>query len=138
MKVKLKSPSRVQLFATPWTVAHQAPLSVEFPRQEYWSWLPFPSQEDLPDPGRSNLRLLHLLYHCATWEDLIYVCMCMLVTQLCLTLCDPMDCSPPGSSVRGILQAKILEWVAISFSRGSSQARDRTLFSRIVGKLFIR
>ena len=42
------------------------------------------------------------------------------VTQSCPTLCDPMDCSPPGSSVHGILQARILEWVAISFSRGSS------------------
>ena len=46
---------------------------------------------------------------------------CIVVTQSCLTLCDPMDCSPPGSSVRGILQAGILEWVAIPFSRGSSQ-----------------
>ena len=42
------------------------------------------------------------------------------VTQSCLTLCNPMDCSPPGSSVHGILQARILEWVAISFSRGYS------------------
>ena len=41
---------------------------------------------------------------------------CVLVTQLCVTLCIPMDCSPPGSSVHGILQARILEWVAISFS----------------------
>ena len=41
-------------------------------------------------------------------------------------LCNPMDCSPPGSSVHGILQARVLEWVAISFSRGSSQPRDRT------------
>ena len=47
----------------------------------------------------------------------------VLVAQSCLTLCDPIDCSPPGSSVRGILQARILEWVAIPFSRGSSQAR---------------
>ena len=46
------------------------------------------------------------------------------VTQLCLTLCDPMDCSPPGSSVHGILQARTLEWMAIPFSRGSSQLRD--------------
>ena len=44
------------------------------------------------------------------------VCVCVLVAQSCLTLCDPMDCSPPGSSVHGILQARILEWVAISFS----------------------
>ena len=47
--------------------------------------------------------------------------------QLCPTLCDPMDCSPPGSSVHGILQARTLEWVAISSSRGSSQPRDRAL-----------
>ena len=46
------------------------------------------------------------------------VCVCVLVTQSCLTLCDPMDCSPPGSSVHGISQARVLEWVAISFSRG--------------------
>ena len=43
--------SHVQLFATPWTVAHQAPLSIESSRQDYWSGLPFPSPEDLPDPG---------------------------------------------------------------------------------------
>ena len=48
----------------------------------------------------------------------------VLVTQSCPTLCDPMDCSLPGSSVPGILQARILEWVAIPFSRGSSQPRD--------------
>ena len=46
--------------------------------------------------------------------------------QLCLTLCNPMDCSSPGSSVHGILQARILEWVAISFSRGSSWPRYGT------------
>ena len=56
----------------------------------------------------------------------VYVCVCVLVAQSCLTLCDPIDCSPPGSSVHGILQARILEWVAIPFSRRSSQARDWT------------
>ena len=50
-KVKEKSLSRVQLFATPWTVAYQAPQSMEFSRQEYWSGLPYPSPGDLPDPG---------------------------------------------------------------------------------------
>ena len=49
----------------------------------------------------------------------------------CLTLCDPMHCSTPGSSVHGILQARILESVAISFSRGSSQPRDRTKVSQM-------
>ena len=50
------------------------------------------------------------------------------VTQSCLTLCDPMDCSLPGSSVHGIFQARVLDWVAISFSRGSSWPRDWTGF----------
>ena len=58
------------------------------------------------------------------------------VTQSCLTLCDPMDCSPPGSSIHGIFQARILEWAAISFSRGSSRPRDQTLISRIVDRHF--
>ena len=50
-KVKVNSFSRVRLFATPWTVAHQTPPSMEFSRQEYWSGLPFPSPGDLPNPG---------------------------------------------------------------------------------------
>ena len=49
--MKVKSLSCVQLFAIPWTVAHQAPLSMGFSRQEYWTGLPFPSPGDLPDPG---------------------------------------------------------------------------------------
>ena len=48
------------------------------------------------------------------------------LAQSCPTLCDPMDCSPPGSSLHGILQARIVEWIAISFSRGTSRPRDRT------------
>ena len=58
------------------------------------------------------------------------------VAQSCPTLCDPVDCSPPGSSVHGILQARILEWVAISFSRGSSRPRDQTQVSCIAGRRF--
>ena len=50
--------------------------------------------------------------------------------------CDPMDCSPQGSSIHGILQARLLEWVAISFSRGPSQPRDRTQVSCIAGRRF--
>ena len=59
------------------------------------------------------------------------VCVCVLVTQLCPTLWDPMDCSPPGSSFHGIFQTRKLEWVVISFSRGSSRLRDRAQFSCI-------
>ena len=51
--------------------------------------------------------------------------------QLCQTLCDPVDCSPLGFSVHGILQARILEWVAVSSSRGSSQPRDQTRISYV-------
>ena len=63
------------------------------------------------------------------------MCAC-LVSQQCLTLCDPMDCSPQGSSVYEILQARILEWVAMPSSRRSSQLRNWTQVSRITGRFF--
>ena len=58
------------------------------------------------------------------------------VAQSCLTLCDSMDCSPPGFSTHGVFQARIMEGVAISFSRGSSPPRDRTQVSCIEGRRF--
>ena len=58
------------------------------------------------------------------------------VTQLCPTLCDPVDCSLPRSSIDGIFQVRVLEWVAISLSRGSSSPRDRTQVSHFVGRCF--
>ena len=64
------------------------------------------------------------------------ICCYCLVTKCSPTLCDPMDCSPPGPPVHGISQARILEWVAISFSRGSSQPRDQTCISFIAGRFF--
>ena len=67
------------------------------------------------------------------------VCVCM-HAQSCLTLCDPMDCSQPGSSAQGILQGRILEWVAMPSSRGSSRPRDQTHISCcpcIAGRFFI-
>ena len=60
----------------------------------------------------------------------------VLAIQLCLTLCDPMDCGLPVSSVLGTLQARIPEWVALLFSWGSSQLRDRIWVSHIAGLLF--
>ena len=145
--------------ATPWTEAYQAPPSMGFSRQECWSGLPFPSPGDLPDPGikpgspslqaeallseppgKSILLCLHRLnwvikekeygsQHCSLlkWSE---------VTQLCLTLCDPMDCTILHSSVHGIFQARVLEWVAVSFSRGSSRPRDQTQVSCTVGRCF--
>ena len=137
--------SAVSDSATPWTVAHQVPLSMGFSRQEYWSGLLFPSPGDLPDPGiepRSPTQVSHIVgRHFTIWatreilrhEDKKSKSQ---VAQSCLTLCNPMDCSLPGSSVRGIFQARILEWVAISFSRRSSQPRDRTQVSCISGAFF--
>ena len=61
---------------------------------------------------------------------------CALVAQSCLTFCNPMGCSPPGSSVHGILQARVLEWVAMPFSRGSSWPRDRTQVFCLAGNFF--
>ena len=60
----------------------------------------------------------------------------MLVAQSCPTLCDPMDCDPPGSSVHGILQARILEWLAVPFSRGSPWPRDQTWVSCNADRFF--
>ena len=68
---------------------------------------------------QKNLAVLELSLNVSRFET-AYTMKESEVAQSCLTLCNPVDCSPPGSSVHGILQARILEWVAISFSRGSS------------------
>ena len=95
--------------ATLWTVALQVPLSMGFSRQEYWSGLPCPSPGDLPNPGiePTSLTSPELANGFFTTAKSL---------QSCPTLCDPIDGSPPGSPVPGILQARTLEWVAISFS----------------------
>ena len=88
-----------------------------FPKEEHWSGF-FPWSGHFPLQGilktqRQNLGLLHcrlILYWLSHQRPIVFV-------QSCLTLCDPVDCSPPGSSVHGILQARTLEWIAISFSR---------------------
>ena len=106
--------------ATPWTVAYQAPPSMEFSRQEYWSGLPFPSPGDLPDPGmepRSPTLQADALPSEPPGKPLGRAAAAAANSlQSCPALCDPIDGSPPGSSVPGILQARTLEWVAISFS----------------------
>ena len=183
--------SCVQIFATPWTVACQAPLSMGFSRKEHWSGLPCPPPGNLPDSGielasltspalagrffttsatseaqpyRMFYRILQIIKHFCRYlfdvhsilvkQELISVCYkwekgtqlsgdllkflwlqvtrsdykscahmrgCVSVcAQLCPTLCDPKDDSLPGSSVHENSQARILQWVAISFFRGSS------------------
>ena len=84
--------SHVRLCATPWTEAHQIPSSLGFSRQEHWSGLTFPSPMHASEKWK--------------WS-----------AELCPTLSNPMDCSLPGSSVHGIFQARVLEWVAIAFSK---------------------
>ena len=137
--VVVQSLSRVQLFETPWIVAHQASLSMGFPRQEYWSGSPFASPGNLLHPGTEPVfpiwQLDSLsLSHLESPEHLL--CLLCSVVQLCPILCSPVDCSRLGSSVHGILQARILEWVARPSSEGSSRPRDRTQVSLIAGRFF--
>ena len=84
--------------------------------------------------------LSHIFYCLLFWlrcvTSLTVSVLVCLATQSCLTVCHPMDGSLPGSSVHGILQARILEWVAMPSSRGSSQPRDRTQVSCIAGRFF--
>ena len=154
----------LDFFFSLWTVAHQAPLPMRFPRQEHWSELPFPPPGHLPDSGMELASPAMQEITCNTGDPgsipelgrspgegngNSLQCSCLgnpmdrgpvglqpmrlqrvrhdLTTaaaaaadakslQSCPTLCDPIDGSPPGSPVPGILQARTLEWVAISFS----------------------
>ena len=121
--------------------------------RQYWSELPFPSPGNLPNPGieprspalqrdSSPTELQEGQYFmnlksskppCMLHSVCVCVCVCVCIhvcvhAQLCLTLCHPMDYSPPSSSDHGIFQAKILEVVNISYSRGSSWPRGQTVF----------
>ena len=97
-----------------------------FPRNVDGMFLSYIPQKDI-----SVVSLLYKQHFHNVWS-LVKV----LVVHACPTVCDTMDCSLPGSSVHGILQARILEWVAIPFSRGSSQPRDRTQVSCIASGFF--
>jgi len=89
----------------------------------------FPTQESNPDLPHC-WRILYQLSHKGNPNE-------STIAQSCLTLWDPVAYSPPGSSVHGILQVRILEWVAIPFSRESSQPRDQTRVSCTAGRFFI-
>ena len=105
--------SRVRLFAVPWTVAYQAPLSMEFSRQAYWSGLSFPSPGDLPDPGiepRSPALQADAL---PSEPPAAAAAAAAKSLQSCSTLCDPIDGSPPGSAIPGIFQQE--HWSGLPF-----------------------
>ena len=80
----------------------------------------------------SNYHTIALISHASKWSEVKW----SEIAQSCPILCDPMNCSLPCSSIYGIFQAKVLKWVAISFSKGSSQPRDQTPVSRVVGRRF--
>ena len=102
-------------------------------------------KQGVVEQASESAKLWH--WSCVTSNKLIQVLWTLIlvkmrmkwseVAQLCLTLCDPVDCSLPGSSVHGVFQARVLEWVAIAFSRGSSGRRDWTRVSCIAGRHFI-
>ena len=100
MVVCVKLLSRVQLFATPWTVAHQAPLSMGFSKQEYWSGLSHPPPRDLPDPGTEPATPASpALQVDSLPSEPPGRAVVVQFAQLCPTLCHPMDCSIPGFPV---------------------------------------
>ena len=133
---------------TPWTIAHQAPLTMEFSRQEYWSELPFPSPGNLPYPGiepRSPVLEADALTSEPPGQENSRntSTSALLITLKPLTVWITTNCEKflkrwdyQTTSVHGILQAGILEWVAISFSRGSSQPTDQTKVSSTASRFF--
>ena len=84
----------------------------------------------------NKTSLLRIYFHLLIQSLFLHCSKVKVLAQSCLILCEPMDCSPPGSSIHGILQARILEWVAIPFSWVSSQPRDQIRISCMAGRLF--
>ena len=91
----------------------------------------FPREEQTREQLLAFSTVHRHLRHAHVNYKIQYLCVCVLVAQSCPTLCNPMDRSPPGSSVHGILHARILEWIAIPFSRVSSRPKDQTCVSCI-------
>ena len=111
--------SHVWLCVTPETAAYQAPQSLGFSRQEHWSGLPFPSPMYTVNSNKYPNYCVALML---IINPLLYITVCFFnfenfYAQLCPTLCDPMGCSLSGSSIHGIFQVRVLEWIAITFSR---------------------
>ena len=113
---KCQTLSRVHLFATPWTAACQALLSMGFSRQEYQGGYPSPSPGESSQPRSPTLQADPLPSEPPGKPFIQPTAAAAKPLQSCPTLCDPIDGSPPGSAVPEILQARALEWVAISFS----------------------
>ena len=132
--------NHVRLYATLWTVAKQAPLFMGILQAGILEWVAITSSREFPTQGWNphllcplHWKMSFFFYHqCHLGSPKVKF---KLLSHVGL-FCDPKDCSLPGSSVHGIFQARILEWVAILFSRGSSQPRDRTRVSCTAGGFF--
>ena len=120
-------------FATPWTVAHQVPLSMGFPRQGYWSGLPFPSQEDLPGPGIEPVSpaLADVFFTTETPGKSSLSAAAAKSLESCPILCDPIDGSPPGSHSRYLLNFQLFSsWAWFRLDTDSDKdERDASTFS---------
>ena len=144
--------SRVRLCATPWTAAYQAPPSMGFSRQQYWSGVPLPSGNKLHTHKQNwssqeqNFEYLDLVLS-FFWSSLYWYIHTHIVYIIFIFMCVCVSCSvwlfaTPWTIVHQaplsmeILQERILEWVAIPFSRESSRPRDRTFVSCISGRFF--
>ena len=119
-------------------------MNLEF-REEVWigeinlhssSWVSFKANKELNEISRKKLSQQQKESHSLGYSQKLSSEVKVFVAQQCPNLCDPMDYSLPSSSVHGILQAKILEWVAIPFSRESSQPADQTQVFCIAGRFF--
>ena len=116
---KINIPSRAQAKLMSWNTLHVVISGQDLRMGSK------PSSKDSPN----NETMWVTVFYCLSVS--------VLATQSCLILCNPMDYSLPGSFVHGILQTRILEWVTIPFSRGSSRSRDRTQVLHIAGRFFI-
>ena len=133
MKVESEVAQSCPTFSDPMDCSLPGSSIHGFSRQEYWSGMPFPNKAQAI-PSQIMSLLCFCLFSLSLFSSSCWWKVKMKVAQSCVTLWDPIDCSPPGSSAHGILQARILERVAFPFSSRSSQPRDQTQLSHITGR----
>ena len=129
--------SRVWLFLTPWTVAHQAPLSMGFPRREYWSGLTFPPPGDLPNSRMEpESPALADGFTESLGKPLVKMLCCAQSLSHVWVFATPWTVACQAFLSLGILHERILEWIVMPSSKGSSQPRDWTQVSHIADGFF--
>ena len=138
MTRKLNTLGSSEIFLVNWTLAPQHGMLVSATLVQDYSLrlciYPFSLSQLVPHTILLSGRFCSYFF-LSNWHYFVCVCVCEVV-QSCLTLCDHVDYSLPCSSIHGIFQERVLGWVAISFSRGSSWPRDRTQFSHTASRCF--